>query len=113
MGVSGVVGLEVGEVCKTLEDHRVCTPPRNPLFSVLLIKNGSKILRVLVLVSWDLARAPRMLQDKLTRDSHMGTFKTEGEVFLDSQQLHGELFQITQPWASQFFVFYAQNPHPA
>lgn len=48
MGVSGVVGLEVGEVYKTLEDHRVHTYPRNPLFSVLLIKNGSKSLRVLV-----------------------------------------------------------------
>lgn len=57
MGVSGVVGLEVGEVYKTLEDHRVHTYPRNPLFSVLLIKNGSKSLRVLV------SQSPGILQE--------------------------------------------------
>lgn len=54
-----MVVLEVGEVYKALEDHRVRTYLRNPLFSVLLIKNGSKSLRVLVSQSPGISQEPQ------------------------------------------------------
>lgn len=41
LGSSQALGLEVREVCGTLESLRLCTP-RNPPFSVLLPQRASK-----------------------------------------------------------------------